>query len=217
MQLLLERMKYLGATADGLDQALAPDRHDHEFLEVDRIVGMRAAVDDVHHWRRQHMRSDASHITIERKPARFRGSLGNGQADAENAVGPKATLIFGPVELDHYGIDLSLIFGLEAFDRFGNLAIHRIDGVVHALAAPAALIAVAALHRLARTGRSARWDRGAAEAAILQRHVDLDRRIAATVDHGTGVDVDDRCHKDFPRLLRLKDGVASIDDEPCRQ
>jgi hypothetical protein len=29
------------------------DRHDHEFLDVDRIVGMGAAVDDVHHRHRQ--------------------------------------------------------------------------------------------------------------------------------------------------------------------
>ena len=32
------------------------DRHDHEFLEVDRIVGMHAAIDDVHHRHRQHAR-----------------------------------------------------------------------------------------------------------------------------------------------------------------
>jgi hypothetical protein len=28
--------------------------HDHEFLNVDRVVGMLAAVDDVHHRHRQH-------------------------------------------------------------------------------------------------------------------------------------------------------------------
>ena len=31
------------------------DRHDHEFLNIDRVVGVRAAVDDVHHRYRQHV------------------------------------------------------------------------------------------------------------------------------------------------------------------
>ena len=34
------------------------DRHDHEFLEVDRIVGMGAAVEDVHHRHRQQSRAE---------------------------------------------------------------------------------------------------------------------------------------------------------------
>jgi hypothetical protein len=29
--------------------AFRADRHDHEFLDVDRVVGVRAAIDDVHH------------------------------------------------------------------------------------------------------------------------------------------------------------------------
>jgi hypothetical protein len=31
----------------------SPDRHHHEFLEIDRIVGMGAAVQDIHHRHRQ--------------------------------------------------------------------------------------------------------------------------------------------------------------------
>ena len=45
-----------------------------------------------------------------------------------------------------------------------------------------------------RAGRGARRHRGAAEAAVFQRHVDLDRRIAAAVEDLAGVDVDDRGH-----------------------
>ena len=32
----------------------AAERHHHEFLEVDAAVGVRAAVEDIHHRRRQH-------------------------------------------------------------------------------------------------------------------------------------------------------------------
>ena len=42
-------------------------RHDHEFLEIDRVVGMHAAIDDVHHRHRQEPRRGAADIAIERQ------------------------------------------------------------------------------------------------------------------------------------------------------
>ena len=40
-------------------------RHDHEFLNVDRVVGMFAAVDDVHHRHRQHPGRGAADIAVQ--------------------------------------------------------------------------------------------------------------------------------------------------------
>ena len=51
-------------------------RHDHEFLEVDRIVGVRAAIDDVHHRNREQPRIGAADIAVRaagRRIARRRG------------------------------------------------------------------------------------------------------------------------------------------------
>ena len=62
--------KISDAAAHRLGQRRRADRHDHEFLEVDRVVGMLAAVDDVHHRHRQDMRRDAADIAIERQAAR---------------------------------------------------------------------------------------------------------------------------------------------------
>jgi hypothetical protein len=53
VQLLLEGVEDLGTHAHGVAHAFGADRHDHEFLDVDRVVGMRAAIDDVHHRHRQ--------------------------------------------------------------------------------------------------------------------------------------------------------------------
>ena len=78
--------------------------------------------------------------------------------------------------------------------RLGDLAIDRVDRLADALAEPAALVAVALLDRLVRAGRGARGHRGAAEAAVLEQHLDLDRRIAAAVEDLAAVDVDDRGH-----------------------
>src|SRR3546814_3652472 len=60
----------LAAPAHRLGDAAGADGHDHEFLHVDRIVGMFAAVDDVHHRHRQGARRDAADIAIERQAAR---------------------------------------------------------------------------------------------------------------------------------------------------
>ena len=48
-QQLLQRMEDLGAVAQRLAEARRADRQDHELLDVEAVVGVRAAVDDVHH------------------------------------------------------------------------------------------------------------------------------------------------------------------------
>ena len=45
----------------------AADRHDHELLEVDAVVGVRAAVQDVHHRHGQHVRAVAAEVAVERQ------------------------------------------------------------------------------------------------------------------------------------------------------
>jgi hypothetical protein len=48
-QLRSQRVENLRATTQGLGESRSPNRHDHEFLKIDRVVGVDAAVDDVHH------------------------------------------------------------------------------------------------------------------------------------------------------------------------
>ena len=51
-------MERLGAVAQRLGETRRANRHDHELLEVDVVVGVLAAVDDVHHRHRQRVRAD---------------------------------------------------------------------------------------------------------------------------------------------------------------
>ena len=53
LQHALQRVEDLDARAQRFGEARQADRQDHEFLQVDVVVGMRAAVDDVHHRHRQ--------------------------------------------------------------------------------------------------------------------------------------------------------------------
>ena len=190
----LQRVEDLGAAAQAFGEGRRADRHDHEFLEIDRVVGMGAAVQDVHHRHRQGRGRDAADIAVERQAARVGGRLGDGEADAEDGIGAEPGLVVGAVERDHRRVDLGLVLGLHLDHRLGDLAVDRVDRLLDALAEPAALVAVALLDRLVRAGRGARGHRGAADAAILEQHLDLDRRIAAAVEDLAAVDVDDRGH-----------------------
>ena len=52
-----QRVEDLGAGAQRLGERRQADRHHHELLEVDAAVGVRAAVQDVHHRHRQQVRA----------------------------------------------------------------------------------------------------------------------------------------------------------------
>ena len=167
---------------------------------------MGAAVDDVHQRHRQHMRARAADIAVERQARLLRRRLRDRERDAEDGVGAEAALVGRAVELDHRAVDAELIVGVAARERVEDLAVDRVDGLADALAAVALLVAVAQLDRLVGAGRSARGNRRAADDAGVQRHVDLDGRIAAAVEDLAGVDVGDRSHG---RLRVLNDGNAA--------
>ena len=54
---LLQRVVDLGADPQRLRERLGAGGHDHELLQVDRVVRVRAAVDDVQHRHRQRRRA----------------------------------------------------------------------------------------------------------------------------------------------------------------
>ena len=83
----LQGVEDLHSDAEALREARRPHRHDHELLEVDLVVGVRAAVQHVHHRHRQHVRRLAPEVAPERRARLRRGGLGRSQRDAEDRVG----------------------------------------------------------------------------------------------------------------------------------
>ncbi|MCY1240282.1 hypothetical protein D9M72_531210 [compost metagenome] len=45
-------MEHLGAHAQGFPESGRADRLDHELLDIDIVIGMLAAMEDVHHGHR---------------------------------------------------------------------------------------------------------------------------------------------------------------------
>ncbi len=58
-------MEDFGGHAQGFAKAVGPDRHDHEFLNVDVVVGMGAPVENVEHRQGQFASVGAADILIE--------------------------------------------------------------------------------------------------------------------------------------------------------
>ena len=138
MQDLLERVVGLGAPAQRLGEGRRADRHDHELLEVDVVVGVRAAVEDVHHRHGQHVGVDAADVAVERagrarrrrpwpRPATRRGWRWRPGGPCCRCRRASSSM----------PVDVALVERVEADERVGDLVVDVVDGVEHALAAVA--------------------------------------------------------------------------------
>ena len=98
VQHLLEGVVDLGAPAQRLAEGRRADRGDHELLDVDVGVGVRAAVEDVHHRDGQDVRVGAADVAEERQPGRLGRGVRDGERDAEDGVGAEVLLVGRAVE-----------------------------------------------------------------------------------------------------------------------
>ena len=194
MQHALEGVVDLGAPAQALGKARSTHGHDHELLEVNVVVGMHAAVEDVHHGRGQQVSVDAAQVLVQRQARRLGSGAGNGQRHAQDGVGTELGLVGGTVRGNQRGIDGALVEGVEAHDGVSALVVDVLDGLRDALAQVAALVAIAQLASFESAGRSARRHHRAAEAAVLEHDLDLDGGVAAAVEHLATVDVQNIAH-----------------------
>ncbi len=194
IQLFLEHMEHFGAHAHRLGDAARADGHDHEFLNVDRVIGMLAAVDDVHHRHRQQPRRGAADIAVERLAAGIGGGLGDGQRDAQNGIGAQTGLVGCAVQLDQRAVDGHLLGRVRTHQRLGDLAVDGGHRVEHALAQIARLVAVAQFDRLMLAGGGARGHGGAPHRPVFEDHIHLDGRIAAAVKDFAAGDIENRGH-----------------------
>ena len=100
VQELSEPMEGLGADPQRLGERRRARRHDHELLEVERVLRVGAAVDDVQHRDGEHAGVLAAEPAVERHAGLERRRLRDGQGDAEDRVRAEPRLVLGPVQLD---------------------------------------------------------------------------------------------------------------------
>ena len=98
----------LGPVAQGLGEARRADGHDHELLEVHAVVGVLAAVEDVHHRHRQPHRPRPAQVGVQRQFGGHRRGPGDRHRNAQDGVGPQLALGGRAVQVDHQAVDLGL-------------------------------------------------------------------------------------------------------------
>src|SRR6185437_5339919 len=194
LQHALEGVECFGRPAQSIGEALGADGHDHEFLEVDVGVGMRAAVEHVEHGGGQYAGVDAAQVAVERNFKRLRNSAGAGHGDGENGVGAELSLVGRAVKRDHGGVNEALIRGVDAFELGGDHRLDVFNGLQDALAEVMALVAVAQLNGFVFAGGGARRHDGASEGAALQDDVRLHGWIATRIQNLAGANCNNFSH-----------------------
>ena len=102
---LLERVEDLRARAQRLRERRRADRHDHELLEVDGVVGVRAAVEHVHHRHGQHVRRLAAEVAPQRRAAPRPRPRGRRPARRRGSRWRRAATCWRAVEVDQRAVE----------------------------------------------------------------------------------------------------------------
>ena len=180
LQHLLEGVEHLHAHAQAVGVAGRSDRHDHELLQVHVVVGVLAAVQDVHHGDGQHVGVEAAQVAVERQAQGLGRRLGHRQRGAQDGVGAQPALVRGAVGLDEQPVDLALVEGVHAHQRVGDLIVDVLHRLQDAFAAEG-LATVAQFDGLEAPRRRSRRYCRPAHGSTRELHLDLDSRVAAGI------------------------------------
>ena len=102
-------MENFGTHLQCLTETAGANGHDHKFLEVDAVIGMRTPIQDVHHGDWKCICIYTAHIT-EKCLIRFQSScFGHCQRNTEDCICPELTFIRGAVNFEHACINFVLI------------------------------------------------------------------------------------------------------------
>src|SRR5580765_3736389 len=185
LQNAAQGVKDFGAPAQRLGKRRRAERHDHELLKIDARIGVRAAVQDVHHRHGQRERVAAveiADVSIEWNLLRRGSRAKRRHRHAEQGIGAEAAFSRRAVERNHRFVQPALI-EIAADDRLGDLAVHVRDRLPDAFTKVPGLLPVAELEGFAFARGRARRHRGAAARAAVDRHLDFHRRIPARVEN----------------------------------
>ena len=202
----LQRLVDLGPPAQRLGEGGGADRGDHELLDVHVVIGVRAAVEDVHHRDGQHVGVRAAKVAEQRQAAGIRSGPGDGHADADDGVRAQPRLVRRPVQVDHGLVDQALVVDLVAEQFRLDLVDDVLDRPGHPLAA-VFRAAVPELDGLEGAGRGSARHARPGDGPVIERDLDLEGRVAPGIQDLPGMD---RFYGGHRRLLAYVRVVASV-------
>ncbi len=138
----LQGVEHFRPPTQGFAETGSAYGHNHELLEINGIVRMFSAIEDVHHRNGQPMGMNAAQIAEQLYTVLLRSRFGTSQGYAQNGVGAEVPLVFRAVQLNHTCIDNVLtVYGIAIqFLRNGLVdGLHRLQ---HALSFVQTLIVI---------------------------------------------------------------------------
>ena len=206
----LSEWKISSRDAQRFGERVRAARHDHELLHVERVLGVRAAVDDVQHRHGQDVGGAAAEPAVERDAGVRRPPPWQRRASTPRmAFAPRRRLVRRAVEprssarrAPRWSV------GIHPSQRLGELVVDVARPLrsrpCRATRSPPSRSSTAS--KLPRRG--ARRHRRAAGRAVLERDVDLHGRIAARVEDLPRGDVGDASAAHSRPFARSKYGLA---------
>ena len=107
-------------------------RHDHKFLNIDRIVRMSTSVHDIHHRNRKFLYIRTAKIRIQRQSKRPGRCSCSRKRHAKHGIGSEIGLVLCPVKPDHRLIDCRLIQHVHTYHFRCNPCINMICCLLYA-------------------------------------------------------------------------------------
>ena len=161
---------------------------DHELLEINRGIRVRAAVDDVGHRDRQHFGVRAAQVLEEGHAQGLGRRFGGGQRDGEDGVGAELGLGFGAVELEHDAVNGQLVERIHAAEGREDFLGDILDRFGDAFAEVTFLVAVAQFEGFVLAGAGARRHRRAPTAPPARKapRLAVTQQIVLHINWGVG-------------------------------
>ena len=186
-------MVHLSARSKGLAERFEAGGNDHELLEVRRVEGVLAAVDDVEQWHWEDELVAVREQPIEGHPIAPRDGAGECEGHAKNRIAPKPGLVTCAVHLDHRAVQRFLIKIVAAEQLRPDFAAYALDCPVNTLTPEARFIAVPQFHGLSPACARARGHRSTAHGSVSERYVHFNRGDAARVEYLASVYIRNLC------------------------
>ncbi len=174
-------MEHFRAPAQTFGKRFGADRHNHEFLNVNGVGRVRAAVEYVHHRNGQTRCRTAADKTVKRNIKCLRSRFRRGNGNRENCVCAELGFVIRAVCVEHNFVYFVSIESVNAFKRFVDNGIYVGNRFGYALAAVTRLVAVAQLDCLELARGRTGGRRASAYNAAFQFDFSFDCGIAARV------------------------------------
>src|SRR5690606_32014858 len=134
-------------------------------------------------------------VAEQAQPAGAGRGLRHRQRHRQDGVGAQLRLVRRAVEVDHDLVDEPLLGGVVPDQLLEDPLAHVVDRPGHAPAPVAGGVAVTQLDRLERAGGPAGRHGRPADRPVVERHLDLHRRVSPRVEDLPGDDALDRGHE----------------------